>query len=236
MLSFVWPSEQSKNYGDDVIGPLQIKIVGAALTRDTEMIGKMDPYLELSIGGVQVHKTKTLDEAGKNPQWNEECSFEVKDLNVEVQFKVSDEDYGSDDIVGEGKCTLADLCANGGMDGNFDILHKGSGAGTVHFTTSFVDFQAAKAEYAASEEAERLRLEEEEAAKAAAAAAEAAEAEAAAEAERLRIEAEEAAAAAEKERLEAEEAERQLKEAEAQAEKERLEAEEAERIAKEAAE
>ncbi len=232
MLSFVWPSEQSKNYGDDVIGPLQIKIVGAALTRDTEMIGKMDPYLELSIGGVQVHKTKTLDEAGKNPQWNEECSFEVKDLNVEVQFKVSDEDFGSDDVVGEGKCTLADLCANGGQDGNFDILHKGSGAGTVHFTTSFVDFASAKAEVAASAaaaEAERLRQEEEEAAKAAAAAE-------AAEAERLRIEAEEAAAAAEKERLEAEEAERQLREAEALAEKERLEAEEAERIAKEAAE
>lgn len=229
MLSFVWPSEQSKNYGDDVIGPLHIKIVGAALTRDTEMIGKMDPYLELSIGGVQVHKTKTLDEAGKNPQWNEECSFEVKDLNVEVQFKVSDEDYGSDDVVGEGTCTLADLCANGGQDGNFDIKHKGSGAGTVHFTTSFVDFQSAKAEVAASAEAERLRQEEEEAAKAAAAAE-------AAEAERLRIEAEEAATAAEKERLEAEEAERQLREAEEKAEKERLEAEEAERIAKEAAE
>ena len=45
------------------------------------MVGKMDPYLELSIGGNQVHKTKTLDGAGKTPEWNEEFTFEVKDLS-----------------------------------------------------------------------------------------------------------------------------------------------------------
>lgn len=82
IASFVfYSSEQSKNYGDDVIGPLKITIKGANLTRDTEMVGKMDPYLELTIGGNQVHKTKTLDGAGKTPEWNEEFTFEVKDLS-----------------------------------------------------------------------------------------------------------------------------------------------------------
>ncbi len=50
-----------------------------------------------------------------------------------------DEDTGSDDIVGEGTCTLAELCAKGGFDGNLDIKHKDSVAGTVHFVTSFGD-------------------------------------------------------------------------------------------------
>ncbi len=50
-----------------------------------------------------------------------------------------DEDPGSDDIVGEGTCTLAELSAKGGFDGNFDIKHKNSVSGTVHFITSFVD-------------------------------------------------------------------------------------------------
>ena len=80
------------------------------MARDTEMVGKMDPYLEMKIGGQDVHKTATLDGAGKNPEWNEEFEFEVRDLDVEVHFKVSDEDWGTDDIVGEGTIRLADLC------------------------------------------------------------------------------------------------------------------------------
>ncbi len=59
--------EESKKEEDDVKGPLNIKIVGAELTRDTEMFGKMDPYLELFIGGELIHKTKVLDDAGKSP-------------------------------------------------------------------------------------------------------------------------------------------------------------------------
>ena len=103
------------------MGPLHIKIVEATLTRDTEMVGKMDPYVELKIGGVLVHKTAVLEGAGKSPQWNEECDFEVTDMNAEVYFKVSDEDYGEDDVVGEGSCTLADLCQENGTDQFYDI-------------------------------------------------------------------------------------------------------------------
>jgi len=91
--------------------------VSANLTRDTEMVGKMDPYLELTIGGVKVHKTVVKEDVGKTPEWNEEVPlFEVRDMNVEVHFKVSDEDWGSDDIVGEGTCTLGDLCQENGTD------------------------------------------------------------------------------------------------------------------------
>lgn len=108
-----------------------------------------------------------------------------------MHFKVSDEDYGADDIVGEGTCSLADLCQEGGSDCSYEIKHNGSGAGTVHFITSWVDFSKAKAEMDSDrlrqEEEERVRLAEE----AAIAAAAAAEAEAA-EQERLRLEAEEA--------------------------------------------
>ena len=93
------------------------------------MIGKMDPYLELSIGGAVIHKTAVKDDAGKEPQWNEECDFEVKDLSTEVTFKVSDEDWGSDDVVGAGSCTLGDLASGTGVDQWFDILHEGESAG-----------------------------------------------------------------------------------------------------------
>ena len=129
------------------------------MTRDTEMVGKMDPYLELSIGGVTVHKTGTKDDAGKNPEWNEELTYEVKDMSLEVHFKVSDEDWGSDDIVGEGTCTLADLCQDS-TDSNYPINFKGEDAGTIRLTSRFVNFHAAKAALA-EQENERLRQEQE---------------------------------------------------------------------------
>ena len=163
-------SERSKQYGDDVVGPLHVKIVGATLTRDTEVVGKMDPYLELTIGGVQVHKTATLDGAGKTPEWNEECDYEVRDLSAEVTFKVSDEDWGADDVVGAGTCTLADLCVEPGTDVSLPIKYEGGDSGTVRFVTTWVNFHTAK-----NSEEERLRQEEEAARLAAEAAAKAEE-------------------------------------------------------------
>lgn len=80
----------------------------------------------------------------------------VKNLTHEVHFKVSDEDIGSDDVVGEGTCTLADLCKQRGVDSHFNISFKGKSAGTVHFKTVWTDFNAARQEMA---EVERLRAE-----------------------------------------------------------------------------
>lgn len=82
----------------------------------------------------------------------------VKDLSQEVHFKVSEEDIGTDDVVGEGTCTLADLCQGTGVDSHFNIFYNGKSAGTVHFTTVWTDFNWARQEMA---ESERLRLEEE---------------------------------------------------------------------------
>ena len=68
-------SEQSRQYGDDVVGLLHVKICSANLTRDTETFGKMDPFVEFSIDGGLIHKTAVKDEAGKTPVWNEEFDY-----------------------------------------------------------------------------------------------------------------------------------------------------------------
>ena len=68
-------SEQSRQYGDDVIGLLKVTVCSANLTRDTEMVGNMDPFCEISIGGEKVYKTAVKDEAGKTPVWNEEFDY-----------------------------------------------------------------------------------------------------------------------------------------------------------------
>ena len=86
---------------------VNIKIAEAALTRDTEWVGKMDPYIILKISGNQVHKTATKDDAGKEPVWNEEVqTIEVKNLGNSVEFIVFDEDNFSSDEIGANTVTL----------------------------------------------------------------------------------------------------------------------------------
>ena len=51
-------------------GRLRLEIIEARLTRDTEAFGKMDPYVKIQMRE-QVFKTKTMQEAGKTPKWNQ---------------------------------------------------------------------------------------------------------------------------------------------------------------------
>ena len=51
-------------------GKLCLTISEANLTRDTEWIGKMSPYVIFSYKGKEF-KTKASKREGKHPQWNE---------------------------------------------------------------------------------------------------------------------------------------------------------------------
>jgi len=74
----------------------------------------MDPYLELTIGGIQIHKTTVKKGAGKKPRWNEECAYAVRHMGVEMKIAVSDEEVFNDDLVGELTCTVGSLCTEEG--------------------------------------------------------------------------------------------------------------------------
>jgi Ca2+-dependent lipid-binding protein len=49
-------------------GLLDVRIEKATLTRDTELVGKMDPYVEIKLGSRKV-RTSVKEEAGKTPVW-----------------------------------------------------------------------------------------------------------------------------------------------------------------------
>jgi len=63
-----------------VAGELDIKVLDAKLTRDTEMFGKMSPFVQIEIGG-QMRKTATARKAGKTPNFNGEI----------LRFKITSE-------------------------------------------------------------------------------------------------------------------------------------------------
>ena len=81
-------------------GDLEIKIIEARLIRDTEIFGKMDPYVLIETR-MQRFRTKTMTDAGKEPVWPDEMAkIDVKYIGDDMHLAVMDEEVGADDTVG----------------------------------------------------------------------------------------------------------------------------------------
>jgi hypothetical protein len=77
----------------------------ANLTRDTEVLGKMSPYCIVSVSDFSAKKSKTIDFAGKKPNFKSE-SFQFnmkKNDSTNINFHLFDfEKYTEDDDVCQG--------------------------------------------------------------------------------------------------------------------------------------
>ena len=69
------------------------------MIRDTEAVGKMDPFVELRLEE-DIYKTSIKDEAGKTPVWNEEFFFNLKRPSSKLVIVVKDKDVTTDDLIG----------------------------------------------------------------------------------------------------------------------------------------
>lgn len=72
---------QMQMQGGATTGKLRLEVIEARLTRDTEAFGKMDPYVKIQMRE-QLFKTKTMQEAGKTPKWNQVKSFNLTGLVI----------------------------------------------------------------------------------------------------------------------------------------------------------
>jgi len=124
-------------------GKLTVTIVEANLTNDTEVMGKMDPYVVATWGEGKndTYKTKVLDDAGKKPVWTKDNQFEidVSDVLKSIKFEVLEKDNFSSDHVGSFKTDLTALCFNDGVDQWFDLYidSKNKLGGQLHIKTSY---------------------------------------------------------------------------------------------------
>lgn len=83
-------------------GEYTIEMLDANLSRNTESLGKMDPYVICKINEVQ-KKTKAHNEGGKKPKWNEKLVFPfVEKVPSLVFLEIFDKDIASDDLIGSG--------------------------------------------------------------------------------------------------------------------------------------
>lgn len=78
---------------------LDVQIVQAKLTRDTEAIGKMDPFAEVKLGAM-TKRTSVKDNVGKEPVWNEQYTLPIVNPLDKLIVTVFDEDVTTNDVVG----------------------------------------------------------------------------------------------------------------------------------------
>lgn len=113
-------------------GKLRVHLDEAKLTRDTEMFGKMDPYVKMSCRE-QEWKSSVVNGGGKHPKWHQQWfDIDVKYLGDDLFFKFYDEDVGKDDFICEGMTKLSALAVGGGIDEWFNLTYKGKDSGKVH--------------------------------------------------------------------------------------------------------
>ena len=86
-------------------GTLVFKPLEAKLTHDTELLGKMDPYVQILIGDKKAHG-KVCDDGGKHPKWNDAISVQ-RAFEPICYLEVKDKDtFSKDDIIGVGQIDL----------------------------------------------------------------------------------------------------------------------------------
>lgn len=83
---------------------LKITIKRAKFKRDIEFLGKQDPFVRL-VYGEQTLRTKTIDDGGKEPVWDEmlELADIKKHLNDEMIIETLDEDMNDPRPLGRTK-------------------------------------------------------------------------------------------------------------------------------------
>lgn len=85
---------------------LLVRVIEAKNLPPTDPNGLSDPYVKLQLGKHRF-KTKVVKKS-LNPNWGEEFSFKVDDLNEELVICVLDEDkYFNDDFVGQIKVPVS---------------------------------------------------------------------------------------------------------------------------------
>ena len=69
----------------------------------------MDPFIIIEYQGMEF-KTKTADNAGKNPKWNEHFEIEIYSLQDDIKIECLDDDFLENDSVGSKVFKVRAIC------------------------------------------------------------------------------------------------------------------------------
>ncbi|KAH7548109.1 hypothetical protein ACOSP7_032560 [Xanthoceras sorbifolium] len=98
-------------------GLMEVQLVGAKGLKDTDFLGKSDPYVVIQYK-TQQRKSSVVRGQGKNPTWNEKFTFKVDYPGSGAPYKIilniMDKDtFSKDDFLGQATIYVEDLLARG---------------------------------------------------------------------------------------------------------------------------
>lgn len=115
---------------------LTLKVVSATLIRDTELFGKMDPFVVIIYNGYS-YKTKVMKNAGKAPIWNEYFELSVYSMGEQLKVTIYDDDGRTKDLVGSDDIPTYVLCRQRGISEWFNLYYKGKIAGQIYLESKY---------------------------------------------------------------------------------------------------
>jgi len=111
-------------------GELKIKPSKAKLTRNTEVLGKMDPYVKVIVGDKKA-KGAVCQDGGKTPTWKDTISIH-RSFEPVCYIEVYDKDkLTADDIIGVGQIDLNALQPGTNKATWYPLFHKQKSAGEI---------------------------------------------------------------------------------------------------------
>lgn len=124
---------------EDLRGIFLIKIIKANLTRDTELLMKMAPYVILENGSsAQQLRTTAKQGGGKTPEWQEVFAMKIK-LEEKVNLQVFDKDkFNKDDLIGETVLVCQKEYVNMKNILSLDLYFEGKICGKLHVDVEFL--------------------------------------------------------------------------------------------------
>lgn len=100
-------------------GHLHVHVEKARKLADTDLIGKQDPYVVLTLDGeVRSFRRQTAvhEDGGTNPQWDEHFDFDIVD-HLQLDLDVMDKDLASeDDLIGKCSVSLLEVFKRGWLE------------------------------------------------------------------------------------------------------------------------
>lgn len=145
-------SGMNAGYGPQMLPPgafngtLIVKPEMGKFLKDLDLIGKMDPYCEISIGG-QVYKTQVALNQGMNPVWSDSFSFKLNGEQF-MNIRCLDQDVGRDDLIGETQIPLNDIISKRVYSGWYPVFagktakNPAQPAGQIFLATEYIPVNA----------------------------------------------------------------------------------------------
>eukprot|EP00271_Cylindrocystis_brebissonii_P000984 TRINITY_DN1119_c0_g3_i1.p2 TRINITY_DN1119_c0_g3~~TRINITY_DN1119_c0_g3_i1.p2 ORF type:complete len:143 (-),score=15.20 TRINITY_DN1119_c0_g3_i1:748-1176(-) len=104
---------------------LFISVIGADDLYNTEFLTRQDPFVIVTYGGHEVHRTKVAEDQGVNPAWNDKFCLKMIPNTFDIRFMVWNKNHITGDAeIGATQVHFAKALTTGLEDFSATVFHN----------------------------------------------------------------------------------------------------------------